>query len=607
MSVKSLLLSLVLLAGWHSPAALSADAGTDAASSTAAATAAPGPAAEADTTHGGAGDASAADNAAGPDNAAAAEQPRDVVLVLDNSGSMKKNDPDHLTVPAVKEFVSRLEPDTRLGIIIFDQDVRLAMPLSPLSEESREQISKSLGEINYKGLFTDSPAAIERAIYELKNNGRKNSRKFIVFMTDGIVDTGNEAKDVEKTRWLREDLAPAAADAGIKIYGIAFTNDADFQLIQTLAQKTGGEYFRALKPKDLQGVFQHITASMNKPAEPAKPAPETKPQPAAPQPSPQPVVIKVPQQSPQSMDQAERTRSIIIISAAAVLIVALVVMIIVLIRRSRDLQEDGKEEVTEAYLNDIHGYTPQAVYKLGSKPTMLGRVAGKDTTHLDYIVIPESTIGRRHALIEYKDFAYWIVDQGSINGTFVNDVPVNSEVRLKHGDRIRLHKLEFEFLMPEMEEAGMTVMSNTVFAQEGESDDAATVMRDATGGAAAQEFDLDLDLSDADTRTGAGDEDETLMPGQEDGGQEDSGQEDSGQAAEDAAGYDAEDETLIPGSEGEPEAGADVEPEDETLLPGEFDLPDEDETLRDNSSEGSLEDFFDVTDMDNGKNKDRKE
>lgn len=598
MSFKSQLLLLFLLAGWQCPAVPAAESGTEAATPATAPMATAGQDAAADPTSspqgaGGTATPPAAD--AGTDTAAAAEQPRDVVLVLDNSGSMKQNDPDFLTVPAVKEFVSRLDPDTRLGIIIFDQDVRLAMPLTPLSEESREQISKSLGEINYKGLFTDSPAAIERAIYELKNNDRKDSRKFIVFMTDGIVDTGNQAKDVEKTRWLREDLAPDAADAGIKIFGIAFTNDADFQLIQTLAQKTGGEYFRALKPKDLQGVFQSITASMSKPPAPEKPAPQTAAPPAAP--PPQPVVINVPQQAPQTMDHAERTRSIIIISAAAVLIVALVVMIIVLIRRGRDLQDDGQEEVTEAFLNDIHGHTPQAVYKLGSKPTMLGRVAGKDTGHLDYIVIPESTIGRRHALIEYKDYAYWIVDQGSINGTFVNDVPVNSEVRLKHGDRIRLHKLEFEFLMPEMEEAGMTVMSNTVFAQEGGVDSAATVLRDSAVKEAAEEFDLDLDLSDADTRTGAGDEDETLMPGQED----------SGGAVEEIAGYESEDETLMPGIEDSRDAADDADTEDETLLPGEFDLPDEDETLRDNSAEGSLDDFFDVTDMDNGKHKDRKE
>jgi len=88
---------------------------------------------------------------------------------------------------------------------------------------------------------------------------------------------------------------------------------------------------------------------------------------------------------------------------------------------------------TEVYLNDIHDYTAKTSYKLSSKPIMLGCVTGKDAEHLDYIVIPESTIDLRHSLIEYKDYAYWVVDQGSINGTFVNDKNISSEVRLKHG------------------------------------------------------------------------------------------------------------------------------------------------------------------------------
>jgi len=70
-------------------------------------------------------------------------------------------------------------------------------------------------------------------------------------------------------------------------------------------------------------------------------------------------------------------------------------------------------------------------------------------------------------MIEYKDFSYWIIDQGSINGTFVNDKPVTSEVRLKHGDIIRLHKIEFEFVIPEMADSGMTVISSTVIVNKG--------------------------------------------------------------------------------------------------------------------------------------------
>ena len=128
---------------------------------------------------------------------------KDVVLVLDNSGSMKKNDPQFLASNAVHEFLSSLDDASRVAVLIFDQSVRVAVPLTQMSDETRPTILKSIEKLDYKGLYTDSPAAIERAIYDLKNNGRVDAKKLIVFMTDGIVDTGNVNRDVEKSRWRR--------------------------------------------------------------------------------------------------------------------------------------------------------------------------------------------------------------------------------------------------------------------------------------------------------------------------------------------------------------------------------------------------------------------
>ncbi len=396
---------------------------------------------------------------------------KDVFLVLDNSGSMKQNDPDFLASEAVRKFISMQDENTRVGIVIFDQSVKIPTPLTEASLANRETILASLNGIDYKGLFTDSPSGIERAIYELKNSARDDAQKSIIFMTDGIVDTGNADKDIEKAKWLREDLAPDAADNDIKIFAIAFTEQADFQLIQSIAQKTDGEYYRALKAEDLRQVFEQIDTIINEPPEP-EPAPtpivQAVPAPAPiVQPPPPPVIIEVPTQA---MGEEERIRSIIMIAAAIILTLTLLAILFLLIKRHKELKAGVEETVQEAYINDLSGKTSQTTHKLGAKPTMFGRVAGQDTDHLEYIVVNETTIGRRHALIEYKDYAFWIVDQGSINGTYVNGELVKSELRLKHGDKIRLHKCDFEFVMPEMDDSGMTVVSNTVFAAQGGND-----------------------------------------------------------------------------------------------------------------------------------------
>lgn len=409
---------------------------------------------------------------------------KDVILVLDNSGSMKKNDRLYLTKYAVTEFINNLDKLTRVTIIIFDQKIRTIVPAIDISPLGRQKLLSSLSEINYHGMYTNSPSAIEKAIYELKNNAREDARKIIVFMTDGIVDTGNPAWDIEKTKWLKEDLAADAADAKIKIFGIAFTEDADFELIQSLSQKTDGEYYRVLVADDLSKVFKKVNELIHRPEQAevtSKPPERIIERIIEKAPPPEPIIVEVPVMQPAAADRFDNNKIRLIAMVLVILLLAGLVAIFVLLRSNR-AKPAGQDTAPEAYLNNIHGmtqYTTFTTFALSNKPTMLGRVAGEGhNKQLSYLVIPESTIGRNHALIEYRDFSYWIIDQGSINGTFVNDKTITSETRLKHGDIIRLHNIELEFVIPEMEEAGLTVISDSAISGHQSSNSDVTLMPD---------------------------------------------------------------------------------------------------------------------------------
>jgi len=168
---------------------------------------------------------------------------RDVMLVLDNSGSMRKNDPSRLAVESVRQFIRSQPDDTRVGIIVFATGAELAMPLT---RADAGDFGPALRRLDYRGRWTETAAAVERALYELRQEGRANADKAIVLMTDGLIDTGNRQKDAELNAWLRNNLAPQAAREKVRIYGIAFTEAADYQLLQSLATGTEGDYFRVL-------------------------------------------------------------------------------------------------------------------------------------------------------------------------------------------------------------------------------------------------------------------------------------------------------------------------------------------------------------------------
>jgi hypothetical protein len=495
---------------------------------------------------------------------AASAAPQDLMLVIDNSGSMRRIDPEFIGRRAADEFLQQLPSDMHAGLIIFDQTARVVAPLAPATAENKVTLSKALEGIDYRGKFTDGPAAIERAIYELKTNARADATKSIVFVTDGDVDTGSTQRNTERGKWLREDLAAEAAAAGIHIVPIAFTEQADLFLLNGLAKTTHGQDFRAVHPGDLPAAYAALSRALEAPeAQPSAPPPAAVPPaaveaPAAAAPEPAPSALAVPAETapaveaaptiapaptppepaaapattappspaaggeapppaagpgaelgseeramleqlskdtgvpveqlmkelqsapsgqavvvrpaeapaPAEAPRASPKRVLVIGGVAALVLVALGVWLVS--RRKRGVPatpadaplvtpSSAPPKGVEAALRDMHGITSESAHPLGDKPLMVGRAPGSDTEYLDYFVVNKPTVGRRHAIIKYKDQSFWVVDQGSVNGTYLNGERVLGERELKHGDRIKFHKFEFEFSCPALVGRGPAV------------------------------------------------------------------------------------------------------------------------------------------------------
>jgi len=403
--------------------------------------------------------------------AAGGEGLADVVLVIDNSGSMRKNDPRFLTPKAVNTFLDRLPDSTRVGMVLFDQRARLLRPLSELADPTaRQQLAASLDKVDYRGKFTDSAAGIERAVYELKNAGRAAARKSIIFLTDGIVDTGNRQKDAELTHWLKTDLTAECNAAGIRILGIAFTENADFPLIQALASRTGGTYYRATRPEDIAGVLDRIQALLP----PPEPEPEPSVAPAAPEKEtvmpaadPKPPEKQADSSLTQPAAQHNGARSFWKFYLPLVLIIFLLMgLVAVLVFKLFSLPTWlGGRKNTPAPLPGMPNATPPewelqdlntigGIHRFDKRRATVGRDDENDLT------LPSPTISNLHAVIEYREGAFFLEDQRSTNGTRLNDhqVAANKPVRLKSGDRIGFANLVFKFIRLDQIVSGDTVM-----------------------------------------------------------------------------------------------------------------------------------------------------
>jgi Mg-chelatase subunit ChlD len=392
----------------------------------------------------------------------------DIVFVLDNSGSMRKNDPNFITREVVTNFVSDLGETARLGMVIFDETAELVEPLTLLDNSKiRASFLKGLDLIDFRGKFTNSPAGIERAVYELKTNGRRHAEKIIIFLTDGIVDTGNKNQDLEKEKWLKEDLTQDSKNAGIRIFGIAFTDNADFRLIQTLAVRTEGEYFRVFEVGDLQVVFTKIKGIIAK-------APLSKTDVALAETKPvAPKVQKGPsEQQPQARPAmaGKEYNWLFLILSAVVVVMGLAVLVQMARRRKsqapRPITDKGTAgsilgqglPMPQAVLIDVgKAVSPESLTLPLKKDVLrIGRDKGND------IIISRETVSSFHATIEYKDGYFYLEDLRSTNGTRLNNDKLrhNEPVRLKSGDRIDFSIHEFRFLIPDQTPLGETVRLN---------------------------------------------------------------------------------------------------------------------------------------------------
>jgi len=395
----------------------------------------------------------------------AAQPEVDVIFVLDNSGSMIKNDPEFITRTVVINFLEGLSEKVRIGMVIFDSDARLIESLtSIMSAESAERFLDSLEMINYKGQFTNTPAGVERAVYELKSNGRGTAQKLIILLTDGIVDTGNKNEDLEGEKWLKETLTLECRKQGIRIFGIAFTEGADFRLMQTLAVNTDGEYFRAFSTDEIADVFSKINTIISKPAV-AAPSPKQ----AAPVIKTETTILKTPPPAPVAAPAKTSSTPILPIVLGVIVLAGLIWVYFafigkkktVLIKQEPQNKEPLKNETQNgpkdpAELIDTENIisNESITLPLDRKTVSIGRDSSND------IVIPKDSISSLHATIEYKNGYYYLEDHRSTNGTRLNDRPIkeNNPVRLKSGDQIHFAIYEFRFLMHDLAPYGETVM-----------------------------------------------------------------------------------------------------------------------------------------------------
>jgi len=188
-------------------------------------------------------------------NTFAAEQENmTVILIMDNSGSMKNNDPENLRFSGAQVIAGLLDPGDEFGLILFSTQSRI------LTDGLEIAGSVSLTEMPiFEGLtsskadgFTDVNAALQTAAGLISATTRKNKKVVIVLLTDGKPEIQNPYAEYER------DTLDFAGKLGVPVMAIALTQSSQTPFLSELVQVTDGKLVYAEDSSSLIGAFLQV-------------------------------------------------------------------------------------------------------------------------------------------------------------------------------------------------------------------------------------------------------------------------------------------------------------------------------------------------------------
>lgn len=180
-----------------------------------------------------------------------------VIIVVDNSGSMKTNDPNNLRFTGVRLLAALLNPGDSIGVIQF----------STLSEIMTDGIV-SVGEFNEKTTvlnnvqfspadgYTNVKAAFEDVQKVLNPEDLNNRKVVLVLLTDGKPEIQEQYSTYE-----RETL-DLARSLEVPVLAIALTTSAQTPFLEQLAFTTNGLVFPARNAADLTNAFLQVLGNI---------------------------------------------------------------------------------------------------------------------------------------------------------------------------------------------------------------------------------------------------------------------------------------------------------------------------------------------------------
>lgn len=176
----------------------------------------------------------------------------EIVLVIDDSGSMDWNDENNQRLSVAQNLIDNLPENSKIGIVKFENDTEM---LTPVLTENREE-AKAYLTTNY--FYSSGGTYMYDAIedsFPLLENIDETILKMMVVLSDG--DSSNLSK--------HSSVVAAAVAENIRVYTIGLGDSTSYftRYLQPLAEGTGGEFYLAANADELTVIYDDISKEID--------------------------------------------------------------------------------------------------------------------------------------------------------------------------------------------------------------------------------------------------------------------------------------------------------------------------------------------------------
>jgi Ca-activated chloride channel family protein len=181
-------------------------------------------------------------------------KPANVLLVLDNSGSMGDMNKLEQAKSGLRSFFGQAAPQDRIGLMKFSSKPELIVPIAPFGS-NRTALRQAVDQ-----LAPDADTALYQATIAgvdlVKKRADTSRINAVVLLTDGQDTAGGYSSNQVLSRLQQEGSAETGA---VRVFTIAYGADADKQLLAQFADATGGKPFEG-NTSNIDSVYLSISS-----------------------------------------------------------------------------------------------------------------------------------------------------------------------------------------------------------------------------------------------------------------------------------------------------------------------------------------------------------